>query len=96
MLLAITVDISIKGFIFKRINNENGTMMEQLFPLKAIPKSLTASQCHIITALSWPRQAHHTTPCMLLLDGPQIYEGTLLNIYRSFRYKTNQVDSVEL
>ena len=82
MLLTITVDISIKGVIFKRINNENGTMMAQLFSLKAIPKSFTASQCHIITALSWPRQAHHTTPSMLLLDGPQIYEGTLLNVYR--------------
>ena len=31
---------------------------------------------------------------LLLLDRPQIYEGTQLNIYRSFRYKTNQVDSV--
>ena len=96
MLLTMTVDISIKGFIFKRINNENGTMMAQLFSLKAIPKSFTASQCHIITQLSWPRQAHHTTPCMSLLDGPQIYEATLLNIYRSFRYKTNQVDSVKV
>ena len=96
LLLTITVDISMKGFIFKRINNENGTMMAQLVLLKAIPKSFTASQCHIITALSWPRQAHHTTPCTLLLDGPQIYEGTQPNTYRSFRYKTNQVDSVEV
>ena len=70
--LTTTVDISIKGFIFKRINNENDTMMAQLFSLKAIPKSFTASQCHIITALSWTRQARHTKPCMLLLDGPLI------------------------
>lgn len=96
LLLTITVDISIKGVIFKRINNENGTMMAQLFSLKAIPKSFTASHCYIITALSWPRQAHHKTPCTLLLDVPQIYEWTLLNIHRSFRYKTNQVDSVEV
>ena len=62
LLLTITVDISIKGFIFKRINNENGTMIAQLFSLKAIPKSFTASHCHIITALSWPRQVHHKHP----------------------------------
>lgn len=82
--LTITIDISLKGFIFRRktmknetINNKNGTMMVQFFSLKAIPKS---SQCHIITALSWPRQARHTTHCFYSTEpksarGPYLFIG---------------------
>ena len=93
LLLTITEDISIKGFIFKRINNENGTMIAQLFSLKAIPKSFTASRCHIITALSWPRQAHHKHPACFYSTDPKSTRGPYL-IFTG-RFDTKRIKLIE-